>query len=40
MTCAEGITFTATYRLLTALTDPRRFPATTWVQLYHQRWEH
>ncbi|MER7461265.1 IS4 family transposase [Micromonospora sp. NPDC126480] len=29
----------ARYRLLTTLTDPRRFPALDLVQLYHQRWE-
>lgn len=29
----------ARYRLLTTLTDPRRFPARDLVALYHQRWE-
>jgi hypothetical protein len=27
------------YRLLTTLTDHRRYPATELVELYHQRWE-
>lgn len=27
------------YRLATTLTDPHRWPATTLVALYHQRWE-
>nr|SBO96659.1 Transposase, IS4 [Nonomuraea gerenzanensis] len=38
--CADGTTFTGTYRLVTTLTDARRYPAATLVRLYHQRWEH
>ncbi len=30
---------TGTYRLITTLTDPDRYPARQIVQLYHQRWE-
>lgn len=30
---------TGTYRLITTLTDPARYPARQIVQLYHQRWE-
>lgn len=30
---------TGTYRLVTTLTDPVRYPAVEVVQLYHQRWE-
>ncbi|MER7427716.1 IS4 family transposase [Nonomuraea rubra] len=40
VTCADGTTFTGTYRLVTTLTDARRYPAATLVRLYHQRWEH
>ncbi|MEU5599167.1 IS4 family transposase [Streptomyces sp. NPDC020298] len=32
--------FTGSYRLVTTLTDARRYPAPTLVALYHQRWEH
>ncbi|MGW3352657.1 IS4 family transposase [Nonomuraea rubra] len=38
--CADGTTFTGTYRLVTTLTDARRYPAATLIRLYHQRWEH
>jgi hypothetical protein len=30
---------TGSYRLVTSLLDPRRFPALEIVQLYHERWE-
>ncbi len=40
MTCADGTVFTGAYRLVTTLTDARRFPAGALVGLYHQRWEH
>ncbi|MFG3590630.1 IS4 family transposase [Streptomyces sp. NPDC047990] len=38
--CADGTSFTGSYRLVTTLTDARRHPATALVGLYHQRWEH
>ncbi|MFG3661501.1 IS4 family transposase [Streptomyces sp. NPDC047706] len=40
VTCADGTSFTGTYRLATTLTDARRYPAGALVALYHQRWEH
>ncbi|MGV4985740.1 IS4 family transposase [Streptomyces sp. NRAIS4] len=40
VTCADGTVFTGAYRLVTTLTDARRYPATTLTRLYHQRWEH
>ncbi|WP_433635183.1 IS4 family transposase [Nocardia sp. CA-120079] len=40
VTCIDGTVFTASYRLVTTLTDARRYPAATLVALYHQRWEH
>ncbi|WP_196470253.1 transposase [Planomonospora sp. ID91781] len=40
VTCADGTTFTGSYRLATTLTDTRRYPAATLTGLYHQRWEH
>ncbi|MGW7754998.1 IS4 family transposase [Streptomyces violaceusniger] len=40
VTCEDGTSFTASYRLVTTLTDARRYPAETLVALYHQRWEH
>ncbi|MFC5200556.1 transposase [Streptomyces kaempferi] len=40
VTCADGTSFTGSYRLVTTLTDARRHPATALVGLYHQRWEH
>ncbi|WP_328903006.1 IS4 family transposase [Streptomyces sp. NBC_00441] len=40
VTCADGTAFTGSYRLVTTLTDARRYPAATLVALYHQRWEH
>ena len=38
--CADGTTYTGRYRLATTLTDPRRYPATALIGLYHERWEH
>ena len=32
-------TRTGTYRLITTLLDPHRYPAFDLVTLYHQRWE-
>ena len=40
VTCADGTTWNATYRLATTLTDHRRYRAGTLIGLYHQRWEH
>ena len=40
VTCADGTVFTGSYRLVTTLTDARRYPAAMMVALYHQRWEH
>ncbi|WP_433412157.1 IS4 family transposase [Microtetraspora malaysiensis] len=40
VTCADGTTFTGSYRLATTLTDARRYPAAALVALYHQRWDH
>ncbi|MCJ0875878.1 IS4 family transposase [Streptomyces sp. AP-93] len=40
VTCADGTVFTGSYRLVTTLTDARRYPAATLAGLYHQRWEH
>ena len=40
VTCADGTSFTATYRLATSLLDHRRYPAAALIALYHERWEH
>jgi hypothetical protein len=40
VTCADDTVFTGSYRLVTTLTDARRYPARTLVAHYHQRWEH
>ncbi|MFG1711334.1 IS4 family transposase [Nonomuraea sp. M3C6] len=40
VTCADGTTWTACYRLVTTLTDHRRHQATALIRLYHERWEH
>ncbi|MFF0793180.1 transposase [Streptomyces spiralis] len=40
VTWADGTVFTGSYRLVTTLTDARRYPAGRLVDLYHQRWEH
>ncbi|WP_327138352.1 hypothetical protein OG585_49930 (plasmid) [Streptomyces sp. NBC_01340] len=36
----DDCSFTNSYRLVTTLTDVRRYPAPALVALYHQRWEH
>ncbi|MFT3871872.1 MAG: IS4 family transposase [Nocardioides sp.] len=35
----SGTQRTGTYRLITTLTNPQRYPAREIVELYHQRWE-
>jgi len=40
VTCADGTTYTGTYRLVTTLTDHHRYPAEAVIALYHERWEH
>ena len=40
ITCADGTTYTGTYRLVTSLLDARRYPAHALISLYHERWEH
>src|SRR2546430_8829514 len=40
VTCADGTTYTGTYRLVTTLTDHHRYPAAAVIALYHERWEH
>jgi len=40
VTCHDGTRYGDTYRLLTTLTDPRRYPASALIELYHERWEH
>lgn len=40
VTCADGTTYTGTYRLVTSLLDARRYPAHALIALYHERWEH
>ena len=40
VTCADGTRYTASYRLVTTLVDPRRYPAGALIALYHERWEH
>ena len=39
MTGADGSRVRDGYRLITTLTDHRRFPAAALVRLYHERWE-
>ena len=39
MTGADGSRVRDSYRLITTLTDHRRFPAAAVVRLYHERWE-
>jgi len=39
MTGADGSRVGDWYRLITTLTDHRRFPAAALVRLYHERWE-
>jgi hypothetical protein len=38
-TGADGTRITGAYRLITTLTDHRRYPAAALVRLYHERWE-
>jgi Insertion element 4 transposase N-terminal/Transposase DDE domain len=40
VTCADGTTWTGSYRLATTLADHRRYPAASLIRLYHERWEH
>jgi hypothetical protein len=40
VTCADGSTYSGSYRLVTSLLDHRRYPATALISLYHERWEH
>src|SRR5215472_7330685 len=39
MTGADGSRVADSYRLITTLTDHRRYPAGALVRLYHERWE-
>jgi hypothetical protein len=39
MTGADGSRIADVYRLITTLTDHRRYPASALVRLYHERWE-
>ncbi len=39
MTGADGSRIADSYRLITTLTDHRRYPAAALVRLYHERWE-
>jgi Insertion element 4 transposase N-terminal/Transposase DDE domain len=39
MTGADGTRIADSYRLITTLTDPGRYPADALVRLYHERWE-
>lgn len=39
VTCADGSSHTNQYRLVTTLTDARRYPAAELLALYHERWE-
>ena len=39
MTGADGSRVADRYRLITTLTDHRRYPAAALVRLYHERWE-
>jgi hypothetical protein len=39
MTGADGSRIADSYRLITTLTDHRRYPAGALVRLYHERWE-
>jgi hypothetical protein len=38
--CADGTTYTGSYRLATTLLDHRLYPAGALIRLYHERWEH
>jgi Insertion element 4 transposase N-terminal/Transposase DDE domain len=39
VTGADGSRVSDSYRLITTLTDPGRYPALALVRLYHERWE-
>jgi hypothetical protein len=39
VTCADGSIHRGEYRLMTTLTDARRYPAAELLSLYHERWE-
>ncbi|UWZ33441.1 IS4 family transposase [Dactylosporangium roseum] len=39
LSCADGSTRTGVWRLVTTLTDERRYPAGALIELYHERWE-
>ena len=39
VTGSDGSRLQDTYRLITTLTDDRRYPAAALVRLYHERWE-
>ena len=39
VTGAGGARWSDRYRLITTLTDHRRYPAARLVRLYHERWE-
>jgi Insertion element 4 transposase N-terminal/Transposase DDE domain len=39
MTGADGTRVADSYRLITTLTDHRRYPADALVRIYHERWE-
>jgi hypothetical protein len=38
VTGSDGSRVADTYRLITTLTDYRRYPAAALVRLYHERW--
>ena len=38
--CQDGTVYRGDYRLVTTLTDHRRYPAGDLIALYHDRWEH
>jgi hypothetical protein len=38
VSCADGTTWTGSYRLATTLADHRRYPAPALIRLYHERW--
>lgn len=40
VTCADGTTYTGSYRLATTLLGHRAYPAAALIGLYHERWEH
>jgi Insertion element 4 transposase N-terminal/Transposase DDE domain len=40
VTCHDGTSYGASYRLATTLLDHRAYPAGALITLYHERWEH